>query len=275
MWEGVEDSQPTKHDLSWLIQGIEINSLIWVTDSSYDRNCAPAISGVGLIIFCQTSGKQMVGLFWEKSPAASLYRAELLGLCLLHLFALALSEFYKVSGWKAALGCNNLRALIMSSSKCRRTKPSAACSDIHRSLRSTKKNFNGGFKYQHVAGHMDKHLLWHQLSLIQQLNCACNTTAKAAVHQAITTGYTSIPPQILPQEDISIIIWGNKITNDVSQPVQFHASKELARTMLTDTIRWPQEQFNKVDWEHLDLAMRSKSDMYDVEVKTAHRILWN
>jgi hypothetical protein len=32
--------------------------------------------------------------------------------------------------------------------------------------------------------------------------------------------------------------------------------------MLTDTRRWPQERFNEVDWEHLDLAMRSISDMY-------------
>jgi hypothetical protein len=32
--------------------------------------------------------------------------------------------------------------------------------------------------------------------------------------------------------------------------------------MLTDTRRWPQEQFDEVDWEHLDLAMGSKYDMY-------------
>jgi hypothetical protein len=32
--------------------------------------------------------------------------------------------------------------------------------------------------------------------------------------------------------------------------------------MLTDTIRWQQERFNVVDWDYLDLAMRSKSNMY-------------
>ncbi len=57
MWEGVEDSQTTKHDLSWLIQGMETNSLIWVTDGSYDRKRASVVSGVGWIIFCQTTGK--------------------------------------------------------------------------------------------------------------------------------------------------------------------------------------------------------------------------
>ncbi len=177
-----------------------MNSLIWVTVGSYDRKRASVISGVGWIIFCQTTGKSLVGLFWEKSPSANLYRVELLGLCSLHLFALALSEFYKAMGWKATLGCDNLRALILSSKECRRIKPSALCSDIHHCFCSTKNRFTGCFKYHHMAGHMDRHLFWHQLSLIQQLNCVCNTTAKAAVHRAITTGYTSTPTQILPRE---------------------------------------------------------------------------
>jgi hypothetical protein len=93
MWDVVKDSQATKHDLSWLIQGMETNSLIWVTDGSYERKRDPVISGVGWIIFCQTTGKGLVGSFWEKSPLASLYIAELLGLCLLHLVASALAEF--------------------------------------------------------------------------------------------------------------------------------------------------------------------------------------
>ncbi len=115
MWEGIEDSQATKSDLSWLIQGMRSHSLLWVTDGSYDRKRAPTLSGVGWIIFCQHSGKRLVGSFWEKSSSASSYRAELLGLCSLHLLAQALSEFYKVSGWKATLWCDNLRALQLSS----------------------------------------------------------------------------------------------------------------------------------------------------------------
>ncbi len=76
MWEGIEDSQATKSDLSWLIQGMRSHSLLWVTDGSYDRKRAPTLSGVGWIIFCQHSGKRLVGSFWEKSSSASSYRAE-------------------------------------------------------------------------------------------------------------------------------------------------------------------------------------------------------
>ena len=101
MWDGIEDGQITKHNLLWLIQGMKSGSLIWVTDGSYDRKRAPVISGVGWIIFCTYTGKRLVGSFWEKSSAASSYRAELLGLCSLHLLALALSEFFLIKKWTA------------------------------------------------------------------------------------------------------------------------------------------------------------------------------
>ncbi len=167
MWGEIEDGQATKRDLTWLFQGMKSNTLVWVTDGSYDRKRAPLLSGVGWIIFCQDTGKRLVGSFWEKSLLASSYRAELLSLCALHLLAKALADFYKTSGWKATLCCNNLQALQLSSQERQQIKPSAACSDLHRSLCSTKNNFTGCFRYQHVAGHMDKYLLWHQLSLVQ------------------------------------------------------------------------------------------------------------
>ena len=52
MWEGIEDGQATKSDLSWLVQGMKSGSLLWVTDGSYDRKHSPVLSGVRSIIFC-------------------------------------------------------------------------------------------------------------------------------------------------------------------------------------------------------------------------------
>jgi hypothetical protein len=60
MWEGIEDGQATKCDLSWLVQEMKSDSLLWVTDGSYDRKRAPVLSGVGWIIFCQRTGKRLV-----------------------------------------------------------------------------------------------------------------------------------------------------------------------------------------------------------------------
>ena len=36
MWEGIDEAQTTKRDLIWLVEGIKTNSLVWVTDGSYD-----------------------------------------------------------------------------------------------------------------------------------------------------------------------------------------------------------------------------------------------
>jgi hypothetical protein len=71
MWDKIKDGHATKRDLTWLVQGMESNTLVWVTDGSYDRKQAPLLSGVGWIIFCQETGKRLVGFFWEKSSLAS------------------------------------------------------------------------------------------------------------------------------------------------------------------------------------------------------------
>jgi hypothetical protein len=90
------------------------------------------------------------------------------------------------------------------------------------------------------------------------------TPPQKAVQRVITTGYISTPTQLLPREDVAIIVWGNKLTSNVSHPVRFHASKEISQGLLANTRKWPRHHFNEVDWEHLDLAMKSKSNMYKI-----------
>ena len=96
MWEEIDDSQFTKHDLTWAVEGMKNHSFIWVTDGSYDKDRAIDLCSVGWIIFCTATGNRLPGLCWERSNAASSYRAKMLGLCALHLFARALTEYFKV-----------------------------------------------------------------------------------------------------------------------------------------------------------------------------------
>jgi hypothetical protein len=107
MWERIENDQETKEDATWIANGMRHNLLIWVTDGSYNRKKASNLSGVGWIICCTRTGLRLVGTFWENSTWANLYRAEMLGLCALHLLAQAVAESYKVEKWSAILCCNN------------------------------------------------------------------------------------------------------------------------------------------------------------------------
>ncbi len=96
MWEGINAAQTTKRDLTWLVKGMKSNTLVWVADGLYDQKRAADLSRVGWIIFCGKTGQQSTGTFWGQLPAASSYWAETLGLCALHLFARALSEFHNI-----------------------------------------------------------------------------------------------------------------------------------------------------------------------------------
>ena len=105
--EGVEPGNGSPSDMSWITYGLTLGSLIWVTDGSYNRKRASDLSRVGWIIFCKSTGFRITGSFWERSLSATLYRAELLGLCALHFVARAVTEFYRLDGWTATLCCDN------------------------------------------------------------------------------------------------------------------------------------------------------------------------
>jgi hypothetical protein len=82
----------------------------------------------------------------------------------------------------------------------------------------------------------------------------------------MTQGYHDRPTQLLPKEHVAVVIWGNKIYDDISSSIRFHASKEEARQYMGNRKKnpWSNEQFDKVDWEHLDLALKTKPDMYKI-----------
>ncbi len=83
---------------------------------------------------------------------------------------------------------------------------------------------------------------------------------------AMTAGTYKRPTHLLTREDIAVVIWGHKITDNISHSIRFHASKEVARQYLGNRKKnpWPNKRFDKVDWEHLDLALKKKSDMYKI-----------
>jgi hypothetical protein len=98
------------------------------------------------------------------------------------------------------------------------------------------------------------------------MNCVCDSLAKGAITTAIRAGYLDRPTQLLPREDVALIINGNKVTNDISQPLRFHESKKSARKFFTNrkTKRWTEECFDEIDWEHLELALKNKPEGYKV-----------
>ncbi len=100
MWEDIDFTQDTTQDLRWVAEGMQNNTLVWTTNRSYNSKRVTDLSGMGWIIFCSRTGLFMTGAFWEKPPSASLFRAEMLGLCTLHLLVQAVAEFF----WHRPMG---------------------------------------------------------------------------------------------------------------------------------------------------------------------------
>jgi hypothetical protein len=68
-------------------------------------------------------------------------------------------------------------------------------------------------------------------------------------------------------EDVALIVWGDKVTGNISGPLCFHTSKAVAckyHIHQQKKGKWTHEQFDKVDWEHLNLALKSKADNYKI-----------
>jgi hypothetical protein len=69
---------------------------------------------------------------------------------------------------------------------------------------------------------------------VAQLCMGHNTLAKKSIAIAIIQGYHNRQSQLLPNKDVALILWGNKITGNILSPLQFHASKEVARKYLAN-----------------------------------------
>jgi hypothetical protein len=76
----------------WMIDAIEDNSLVCVTDGSYIREMCPHLCSAAVIIECTKGRGRLVLSFTEQSRQANAYRGELLGLMAVHLILLAVNK---------------------------------------------------------------------------------------------------------------------------------------------------------------------------------------
>jgi hypothetical protein len=219
MRSNILKDQPTYSNLEWLMTGLNSGMLIWATDGSYKRKRAQDLCGVGWMILCTQTRLRLTGTFWECNPFASSYRAEMLGLCALHILVQAIRDYHQFHHWSAILFYDNKKTLDVSNHHHQWIKPSAKCADIQQSFPAIKMDTAGNFTHMHVYGHMDKYLPWGRLTLIQQMNCVCDTLTKAAFTNAIINGYLQQPMQFLPKEDTALVVWGDKMTGDISHKI--------------------------------------------------------
>jgi hypothetical protein len=90
----------------------------------------------------------------------------------------------------------------------------------------SKNTLTGKFTYLHVYGHMDRYLLWHQLSLPQQLNCIRDMLAKHTMTLATMEGPYNRPTQLLPREDVAVVLGETKSPTTFPIPSDFKQARK-------------------------------------------------
>ena len=231
MWDGIEygrglswggtDNTNRTGDMTWLVDGMKVNAIMWCTDRSCHTKHAPMVSRAGWKAYCTKIDTNMAGNFYETSKDTGSYRGKQLGLCAIHHLIEALCEFYNINDWHITINCDNEGAIHMSKRNPRRILPGCSCADILRNLRSTRNRMSANIKYYHVDGHMDKYLRFHQLTLEQKMNTRCDRLAKKTVYRAIVTGMRREGKQLLPREDAAVFVDNRKLTRDLGKTVRY------------------------------------------------------
>ena len=154
MWENVRNEG---NGLDWVANAMREGTAVWVTDGSYNKKVAPDVSGAGWLVYCTKRSKKLFGSFYERSPQAGSYRAELLGLLAVHTVILAMEDYHGLDGTVAKACCNNEGALFKSKETRRRIPTGASQADIKRSLRNVKANMKTRLRYEWVESHQDRY----------------------------------------------------------------------------------------------------------------------
>jgi hypothetical protein len=97
MWPDISKDQLIYSNLEWLVTSLNSEVLIWATDGLYNRKRAQDLCGVGWMILCPQTRLCLIGMFWKSNPSASSYRAEMLGLCALHILVWAISKHHHLN----------------------------------------------------------------------------------------------------------------------------------------------------------------------------------
>ena len=248
-----------------------------VTDGSYNKDVALLSSGAGWILYCTVTKQWLYGSFFEVSPRAGSYRAELLGLLAIHLLGSAFEQYFGLSASTAVIACDNKGALFKSKEYRRRIPNSASQADIKRVLRNVKTKLRVSFAYEWVQAHQDNIKLWHQFTLLQQLNCICDTLAKVAVTRSLTPTTRHSTEQVLPTESAAVCVEGIKQTSNLSKNVRLVLGRADAKSFYTTPmgsrdknekpskqggLGWTHASFDAVDWDILDATLATKPHMY-------------
>ena len=180
----------------------------------------------------------------------------------IHLFLLAVEEYYSVWRTGNELFCDNKGAIFTFCKDRQRISAGSKNSDIQRVLRRVKSRLHNKPSTNHVKAHHDDFIDRKSPSLPAQLNCYCNDLAKRVVTAAtLDSSFSSGNP---PLESATLRIDGEKQTTDTTKGLRFHIGRRAARSFYDSENIMPPEVFDTVAWLDIQRTLQSRPRMYQL-----------
>lgn len=127
IWE--QKQLDTNGSVKWFLNALTTGSLLWVIDGSL--SCSPDISGTGWIVQDTMTNRRRSCSFYEISKLTNSYCVELLGLCSIHVFILALAIYIEnICSSTMNLWWDNKGVLRTSSRSLKQFQPTSKCADF-------------------------------------------------------------------------------------------------------------------------------------------------
>jgi hypothetical protein len=200
---------------------------------------------------CQTSGT---------TSDVNAYRSEFQGIHTTLLAIKLLCDFHQIQSGSVTIACDCEKCITLSSASWRKVGTRTKHADLIRGIRHLTAELPVNIHFTHVDGHKDKILAWDALDIKEQLNVRMDEMAKDHVTHIHTHGL-SCPSDIIG-EGWQCWVNNTKQTSDPADAMRNHVLGSRLRAHLVKTNKMCAEDFDRVDWNAINLSLTKKSPLY-------------
>ena len=252
-------------DGSWIYRGLLRNSLVLMSDGSYNEALATDVCSSASMILCTETGSRCTVTWVEKSNShtADNFRAELLGATALQmLISVALDGKYVSMDMTPRFGCDNTTVVYHGNHPRRPMPEKQPQADVLRHFKKLVRDSPCPIIMYHVYGHLDELLDISELTPAERANVACDHLADAALTQGIESG--RYIDRIFPDEELVFMVGEEKISGSSTAAIYRHWGREMAREHYHSKGIVPWDQFDDVDWDTMEKVTKMVPEMYSV-----------
>lgn len=252
-------------DGSWIYNGLLNNTLVMMSDGSYDENSANDVCSCAAAIECSTTGQRATVTWVEKSDSytADNYRAEVLGGIAIQLILRVACEGKYISpSMRPRIGCDNNGVVHHGNHPWRPITANQAQADVLRYYKQLVREQPFKCKMYHVHGHIDKLIHYEDMTPAERLNCDCDKLAGTALHDALTAG--TFISRHLPDEDLVVLLDGEKVTGSYEKTITRSWGDKQARLHYHEMGIIPLDLFNEVYWDGVEKVLGRCPEMFSV-----------